>query len=134
MWKYFSYASFLPTRAQTLQRISRTGGQSLALSVNDGIIQKHSSQYSGLMSIYLQGVCSSLPFYLSKHIWHPVAGTSKRNVCFQRKPAVYLYSFVHLYGYVSLCLMSAVWKLVLPLWFRSVMLMYCIVCVLVTGI
>lgn len=34
------------------------------------------------MSIYLQGVCSSLPFYLSKHIWCPVAGASNRNVCF----------------------------------------------------
>lgn len=34
------------------------------------------------MSIYLQGVCSSLPFYLSKHIWYPVAGASNRNVCF----------------------------------------------------
>lgn len=50
--------------------------------MNDGIIWKHSSQYSGLMSIYLQGVCSSLPFYLSKHIWCPVAGASNRNVCF----------------------------------------------------
>lgn len=52
------------------------------LPVNDGIIWKHSSQYSGLMSIYLQGVCLSLPFYLSKHIWCPVADASNRNVCF----------------------------------------------------
>lgn len=73
---------FQPTRVQTLQRITGTAGQCLALPVNDGIIQKHSSQYSGLMSIYLQGVCSSLPFYLSKHIWCPVAGASNRNVCF----------------------------------------------------
>lgn len=34
------------------------------------------------MSIYLRGVCSSLPFYLSKHIWCAVAGASNRNVCF----------------------------------------------------
>lgn len=34
------------------------------------------------MSIYLQGVCLSFPFYLSKHIWCPVAGASNRNVCF----------------------------------------------------
>lgn len=135
MWKYFVSASFFPPRAQTLQRISGTAGQSLAPSVNDGIIWKHSSQYSGLMSIYLQGVCSSLPFYLSKHIWYPVAGASKRNVCFQRMPAVYLYSFVHsLYGCEPLCLLSELWKFFLLLWFRSVVLRNCIVCVLVTGI
>lgn len=57
-------------------------GQCLLLPVNDGMIWKQSSQYSGLMSIYLQGVCSSLPFYLSKHIWCPVVEASKSSVCF----------------------------------------------------
>lgn len=60
----------------------RTARQYVALPANDGIIWTHSSQYSGLTSIYLQGVCWSLPFYLSKHIWCPVADDSNRNVCF----------------------------------------------------
>lgn len=70
------------SRVQTLQRISKTARQCLALPANDGIIWKQSSQYSGLMSIYLQGGCSSLPLYLSKHIWCPGAGASNRNVSF----------------------------------------------------
>lgn len=93
MWKDFFWVSFQPTRAWTLQRISRTAGQCLALLVNDGIIWKHSSQYSGLMSIYLQGVCSSLPFYLSKHIWCLVAGASNMNVCFPEDACSVWYSF-----------------------------------------
>lgn len=60
----------------------KTTGQSLPLPKNDGMIWKQSSQYSGLMSIYLRGVCSSLPFYLSKHIWCPVVEASERSVCF----------------------------------------------------
>lgn len=78
----FLLSQFLLTSIQTLQKISKTAGHLLALPANDGIIWKHSSQYSGLMSIYLQGVCPSLPFYLSKHIWYPVTSTSDRNVCF----------------------------------------------------
>lgn len=61
----------------------KTTGQCLPLPKNDGMIWKQSSQYSGLMSIYLRGVCSSLPFYLSKHIWCPVVEASERSVCFQ---------------------------------------------------
>lgn len=60
----------------------KTAGQRLPLPVNEGIIWKQSSQYSGLMSIYLQGVCSFPPSYLSKHIWCPVVEASKRSVCF----------------------------------------------------
>ena len=58
-------------RNQCLVRKCRAVGQRLVLPANDGIIWKRSSQYSGLMSIYLQGVCSSFPFYLSEHIWCP---------------------------------------------------------------
>lgn len=60
----------------------KTTGQCLPLPKNDGMIWKQSSQYSGLMSIYLRGVCSSLPFYLSKHIWCPVVEASERSACF----------------------------------------------------
>lgn len=60
----------------------KTTGQCLRQPENDGMIWKQSSQYFGLMSIYLRGVCSSLPFYLSKHIWCPVVEASKRSVCF----------------------------------------------------
>lgn len=50
-----------PPRFQLFRGYKKTAGLCLPLPVNDGIIWKQSSQYSGLMSIYLQGVCSSPP-------------------------------------------------------------------------
>lgn len=45
------------------------------------IMWDQSSQCCGLMSIYLWGVRSSLPFNLSKHIWCPVTGIANRSIC-----------------------------------------------------
>lgn len=68
----------------------------------------------------------------SKHIWCSVAGISNRSVCFQRMPAVYWHSFVHMfYSYVLLDkkdLLSELCKSFLLLWSSSVTLWYCIVC------
>lgn len=71
-----------PLWFELFRGFKKTAGQRLPLPENDGIIWKQSRQYSGLMSIYLQGVCSSPPSYLSKHIWCPVVEASKRSVCF----------------------------------------------------
>lgn len=71
--------------------------------MNDGIIWKHSSQYSGLMSIYLRGYAHPFRFISASTygalLQAPPTGTS----VFQRMPAVYLYSLLYLlYDYAVL--------------------------------
>lgn len=90
------------TRVQTLQRISKTAGQHLALPVYDGIIWKQSSQYSGPMSIYLQGICHPFHFISACTYGALLQGRPTGKSVFSRMPEVYLYSSVHLsYDYAA---------------------------------
>lgn len=74
------------TRVQTLQRISKTAGQCLALPVYHGIIWKQSSQYSGPMSIYLQGICHPFHFISASTYGTLLQALPTGTSVFQRTP------------------------------------------------